>query len=257
MHKTRRFLPPMEDIQPGGYDLYHPKIRLVALPRGKLNVTYDFEGLTEAVRNAASKNAEEALVIPEGHVVIPVHELQVAHIEDKFKEAHIYPPQFYVSALAQQSIRYNSLTHAIPPLRTYVCDRSIIVPDAYRELSLKLGVGIKLTSAVRTISSASAYLGPRFSANVVPVLTMDRNIVTVARELASVVHGHPDGDIAKHCSAIVRECYENWSEENGERLIVCTALVESGHAGEGGHIPAVIRIFDLDTEEKRAQWLDK
>jgi hypothetical protein len=86
---------------------------------------------------------------------------------------------------------------------------------------------------------------------------MDRNIVTVARELASVVHTHPDGEIAKHCSAIIREAYENTSEERGERLIVCTSLVESGHAGEGGHLPAVIRVFELDTEEKRLNWLDK
>lgn len=135
--------------------------------------------------------------------------------------------------------------------------RSVIVPDVYRDLHLKLGVGIKLTSAVRTISPASAYLGPRFSAQVVPALTMDRNILTVARELASVVHSHPDGEIAKHCAVIVREAHELTSKEKGESLIVCTALVESGHAGENGHLPSVIRVFELDTEEKRIEWLDK
>lgn len=133
----------------------------------------------------------------------------------------------------------------------------MIVPDAYHELSLKLGVGLKLTSAVRTISPASAYLGPRFSKHVVPVLSMDPKIVTVAKELASVVHANPDGEIAKHCAAIIREAHENTSEERGERLIVCTALVENGHSGEDGHIPPVIRIFDLDTEEKRIDWLSK
>jgi hypothetical protein len=125
-----------------------------------------------------------------------------------------------------------------------------------RDISLKLGVGIKLTSAVRTISPESAFLGPRFSSKVVPVLELDPEIVTVARELTSVVHAHADGEIAKHCAAIVRECYENTSEERGERLIVCTALVESGHAGEGGDVPPVIRVFGLDTEDKRADWLD-
>lgn len=133
----------------------------------------------------------------------------------------------------------------------------MIVPDAYHELSLKLGVGLKLTSAVRTISPASAYLGPRFSKHVVPVLSMDPKIVTVAKELASVVHANPDGEIAKHCAAIIREAHENTSEERGERLIVCTALVENGHSGEDGHIPPVVRIFDLDTEEKRIDWLSK
>ncbi|KAJ8487818.1 hypothetical protein ONZ45_g14190 [Pleurotus djamor] len=239
MHKTRRFLPPITDFQPGQYDIYHPKLRLVALPKQDLKVTYNFEGLTEPIRRAATSKAGRPIVIPDGFFVIPVHELQVTHIQEKFKEAIIYPPEFHLSALAQQSIR------------------SVIVPEAYTGLSLKLGVGIKLTSAVRTISPASAYLGPRFSAEVVPVLTMDRNIVTVARELASVVHAHPDGEIAKHCSAIVRECFENTSEERNERLIVCTSLVESGHSGADGHIPAVIRIFNLDTEAKRCDWLDK
>lgn len=136
-------------------------------------------------------------------------------------------------------------------------NRSVIVPDAYRGLHLKLGVGMKLTSAVRTISPESAYLGPRFSAQVVPVLTMDRNIVTVARELASVVHSNPNGEIAKHCAALVREYHEDTSEERNERLIVCTSLVEKGHAGVDKNIPSVTRVFELDTEEKRLQWLEK
>jgi hypothetical protein len=124
-------------------------------------------------------------------------------------------------------------------------------------LHLKLGVGVKLTSAVRTISPESAYLGPRFSSQVVPVLTMDRNIVTVARELASVVHSNPNGEIARHCSVIVRECHEDGCENRGEQMIVCTSLVESGHAGKDGHLPAVVRAFDLDTEAKCLDWLEK
>ncbi|KAK7032832.1 IucC family-domain-containing protein [Favolaschia claudopus] len=239
MHKTRMFLPPIRDIAPGTYDLHHTKLRFVAVPRENLKITNDFEKYTAPLIVSASAAAGEELKVPDGFVVVPVHDLQVVHIEAKFPEAVIYPPAFSLPILGQQSIR------------------SVIVPNAYHELSLKLGVGIKLTSAVRTISPASAYLGPRFSSQVVPALTMDRNIVTVARELASVVHSHPDGEIAKHCAAIIREAYENTSEERGERLIVCTSLVESGHAGEGGHIPAVIRVFELDTEEKRLEWLDK
>lgn len=133
----------------------------------------------------------------------------------------------------------------------------MILPGTYHDRSLKLGVGIKLTSAIRTISPASAYLGPRFSAQVVPVLKMNKNILTVAKELSSAVYNHPDSDLAKHCAAIVRESHENTSEERGERLIVCTSLVESGHSGVNGNIPAIIRVFKLDTEEKRIAWLDR
>ncbi|TFK75105.1 hypothetical protein BDN72DRAFT_892460 [Pluteus cervinus] len=239
MHKSRMFLPPLPDVIPGEFDLYHPKLRFVQVPRDKLKITYQFEALLQPLVEAASQKADRLLQAKDGYVIVPVHELQIHHITPKFPEIVICPEVFTLDLLAQQSIR------------------SLIVPNAYRELSLKLGVGIKLTSAVRTISPASAYLGPRFSAQVVPALTMDHSVITVAKELASVVHAHPDGEIAKHCSAIIREAHENTSEERGERLIVCTSLVESGHSGEGGDIPAVIRVFDLDTEEKRVQWLDK
>jgi len=40
-------------------------------------------------------------------------------------------------------------------------------------------------------------------------------------------------------------------------MIVCTSLVESGHTGKDGHLPAVVRVFDLDTEVKRLDWLEK
>ncbi|KAG5718892.1 hypothetical protein E4T56_gene17381, partial [Termitomyces sp. T112] len=239
MHKLRFFLSPLPDFAPGTVDLYHPRLRLVAVPRNNLHITYDFEDLVRPVVDAMCRKAGRSVEIRENYVAIPVHELQVAHIQDKFKEAEIYPEDVGLDILAQQSIR------------------SVIVPGAYTGLSLKLGVGIKLTSAVRTISPASAYLGPRFSKHVVPALSLDPTIVTVAKELASVVHRHPNGEIAKHCAAIIREAHENISEESGERLIVCTALVESGHSGVGGHIPPLIRVFGLDTEEKRIEWLSK
>jgi hypothetical protein len=133
----------------------------------------------------------------------------------------------------------------------------VILPEILPNIHLKLGVGIKLTSAVRTISPASAYLGPRFSAQVVLALHFDRSLLTVARELASVSHVDPDSEIAKHCGAIVRECHENGSEAHGERLIVCTSLVEHGHAGTDGVTPSVVRVFALDTEDKRIRWLDE
>ena len=135
--------------------------------------------------------------------------------------------------------------------------RSIVLPEVLPTTQLKLAVGIKLTSAVRTISPASAYLGPRFSAQVVPALHYDRSLLTVARELASVSHVEPNSEIAKHCGAIVRECHENGGETRGERLIVCTGLVEYGHAGTDGVTPAVVSAFGLDTEDKRIRWLDE
>ena len=89
---------------------------------------------------------------------------------------------------------------------------------------------------------------------VVPLLAIDCNVLSVARELASVVHTHPDRQIARHCAAVIREGFEGYQNE---RLIVSTALIERGHAGTDGHLPSVVRVFGLDTEAKRIQWLDK
>lgn len=99
------FLPPISDMLPGSYDLYHPCLRLVALPRQSLKITYDFEKLLEPVLKAVADSAGKPLLIPDGFVVVPVHELQVAHIESKFKEAVMFPSEFQIPLLAQQSIR--------------------------------------------------------------------------------------------------------------------------------------------------------
>jgi hypothetical protein len=73
-----------------------------------LNVTGDFEALTQPILEAATRNAAKALDVPQDHIIVPIHELQVPHILDKFKEATVYPEEFSVPARAQQSIRYLS-----------------------------------------------------------------------------------------------------------------------------------------------------
>jgi len=105
MHKTRRFLPPLPDFVPGSYDLYNPKLQFIAVPKKDLKITFDFEILSRPLLDAAEKNAGNPLVIPEGHVVVPVHELQVPHIKDKFSDLQVYSNEFSLDLRAQQSIR--------------------------------------------------------------------------------------------------------------------------------------------------------
>ena len=105
MHKMRRFLPPIPSLTPGSYDLYSPRLRLAALPRESLHVIGDFESLTWPILDAAARNAGKALEVPENHIIVPVHELQVLQISDKFKEARVYPEEFSVPTRAQQSFR--------------------------------------------------------------------------------------------------------------------------------------------------------
>jgi hypothetical protein len=115
---------------------------------------------------------------------------------------------------------------------------------------------MKLTASFRTISPKAAQMGPWFSKKVEPFLAIDRNTLSVANELASVIHVNPDKYIAQHCAVIIRQGYEESSEDKNDRLIVCAALTESGHAGANGHLPLVIRIFGLDKQAKRLKWLE-
>lgn len=112
MHKTRLFLPPISSYSPGSYDLLHPRLRFVSLPRESVKTTYDFEGLTLPTLKLASVQAGKDLIVEADRIVIPVHELQLVHIQDKFLHAYIYPEEFSLPLLAQQSLRY-STNHSV------------------------------------------------------------------------------------------------------------------------------------------------
>ncbi|KAF8506287.1 IucC family-domain-containing protein [Hysterangium stoloniferum] len=239
MHKARRAIEPIPTINPGDYDWQRPLIHIVAVPRNRVSLLGSWEDLVQPVRAAAAEKAGKPIEVPHDHVLVPIHELQIVNVRKKFPEAQILPDEYHVEALAQQSLR------------------SVIVPSVLRPTQLKLAFGIRLTSAVRTISPSSAYLGPRFSSQIVPRLVYDRSLLIVQRELATVSSTNPDPEVAKHLGCIVREAYENiCEEEHGERAIVCTALVELGYGGND-EVPLVQTAFGLDTEEKRIAWFDK
>lgn len=109
MHKLRYFLPPLPDFAPGTIDLYHPRLRFVAVPRDNLQITYDFEDLVRPVVDAMFKKAGRDVQIQKNYVAVPVHEVQVTHIQDKFKEAEIYPEDISLDSFAQQSLRSRHL----------------------------------------------------------------------------------------------------------------------------------------------------
>jgi hypothetical protein len=113
---------PADSFAPGSYDLYSPRLRLAAFPRASLNVAGDFEALTRPILDATARNAGKPLDVPRDYIMVPIHELQVPHIADKFKEAMVYPEEFSVPAHAQQSIRYlpASVQLIIGPLSTSV-----------------------------------------------------------------------------------------------------------------------------------------
>ena len=121
-------------------------------------------------------------------------------------------------------------------------------------MALKLSVGVKISSSLRTISHFTADFGPRFSSEIVPKLTVDRGILSIEREPASAVYNGVDSEVAKHFTAIFRETYQ---PVHGECVIVCAALLEVGHKGVPVGVSAVEHVFHLDTYEKRVEFLER
>jgi hypothetical protein len=70
-----------------------------------LKIVYNFEELLLPVISAVSAHAGKELIVQDGHVIVPVHELQVFHIQDKFPEAFIYSEDFSLPLSAQLSLR--------------------------------------------------------------------------------------------------------------------------------------------------------
>jgi siderophore synthetase component len=134
----------------------------------------------------------------------------------------------------------------------------VVVPES--PLAIKLSVGIKISSALRTISHFTANIGPRFSEEILPKLAIDPAILHVEREVGSAVCIRDqkgelvDQDVAKHFTAVLRQPF---MPQEDEVVILVAALGESGYANVPVGIPVVQHLLDLDTEEKRAAFFDE
>jgi hypothetical protein len=105
MHKTRRFLPPIPASKPSENDLLHPTLRLISVPTSNLNITNNFVEILVPLIKAFEKKAGKVVEVPEGHTMVPVHDLQLHHIRSKFPDAYIFPDVFSLPLKAQQSLR--------------------------------------------------------------------------------------------------------------------------------------------------------
>ena len=131
--------------------------------------------------------------------------------------------------------------------------RTVILPD-FPGIALKLAIGVKISSSLRTISHFTADFGPRFSRDIVPKLAVNPDILAVELEPGSAVYRTPDPEVAKHFTAVIRNEYRT---PPGEVLIVCAALLEMDHAGVPQGVSAIEHTFKLDNEEKKAAFLDR
>ncbi|KAI0043239.1 hypothetical protein FA95DRAFT_1498871 [Auriscalpium vulgare] len=241
MHRARRTLPPLPAVTPADRDWHHPRIRFALVPRKRLEFQGAFEREVEPLTRLAAQRAGKSL--PDGddeRIVMPLYDLQVTNVREKFPDIEVLGEEFSIQALGQVSIR------------------TVVVPEIPRT-AYKLAVGIKVSSALRTISHFTANLGPRFS-QLVPKLAIDPRILHIERETASAIVVRDaegellDPDVSKHFTAVFREQY---SVQEGEAVVVCAALLEWGHPGVPTGIPLVQHILGLDTERKRIAFFDE
>jgi len=79
----------------------------------------------------------------------------------------------------------------------------------------------------------------------------DKDLLLVARDVGSIILKHPDPNVAKQLSCILREDPESLCRARGESLIVCAALIERDQNNEY----VINKILNLDTLEKRWSFL--
>ena len=232
------------------YDWYHPRIRFVRVAVDNIEMLGNFKEISQDLVDRAAKLAGVILPRDDQFVYIPVHELQIQNVVSKFQTVEVVNPDISLSALAQSSIRSVAITSNFRVAYFFI--RTVVLPD-FPGLALKLAVGVKISSSLRTISHFTANFGPRFSADVVPKLAIDPDILSVELETSSAVYKTSDPELAKHFTAVIREEYQ---VPSGQAVVVCAALLEAGHANIPPGKSAVEHIFGLDTEEKRLQFLD-
>jgi siderophore synthetase component len=231
----------MPPLNPGSYDLDHPAVRLVGIPRESAILRGEYEELSAPLVNAlmdAGGNHRNIRAQYQNYVFIAIHELQLPNIQEKFKDAVIFSKEHQLNVEALASLR------------------SVARPDILPGLSVKLCLGIKISSALRTVTPFTTYFGPGFSFNVVPKLTYDHEVLAIERELGTITYRHEDSDVAKHCSSVIREALEYDPKYKDDLFIPCGVLVEKIQRPDTDET-LVAHVWNLDTKEKRVEFLDR
>lgn len=222
MHKTRLAFPPIPEILPGTYNFLKPTIRFVEVPRNKALL----HGNWEETLNHLLDIMEQRPPCSPNSVIFPVHELQLPNIKEKFPYVKILPTDYSIQAYSQASLR------------------TLVVPSV-PGFAFKLAFGIKVSSALRTVTPWTTHTGPEF----IPIfkkLCINKEILKISNAVATATVTEQNYDIAKHLSCIIREDFNDLNE----KVIICAALTERDENG----MSVVEKVWKLDTEEKRIKF---
>ncbi|RKP05806.1 hypothetical protein THASP1DRAFT_19309, partial [Thamnocephalis sphaerospora] len=117
---------------------------------------------------------------------------------------------------------------------------------------IKLCLGVKTSSAMRTVSPWATYRGPGMVDLLEKLVANYTSTLVLLHETSSAVVANADFDDAKHLSCIIREEAAQKTTAN-EQVIVCAALVERDCNG----VSFVQAAFGLDTAAKRLEFFER
>ena len=242
MHKARLAVPPVLPVtDKDTEDLKRVDVRLAAVPRSSVHIRGDLP--TNLNRILPTNAFSKAYTRKEGFEFIPVHPLQLPNIKEKFPSA-IVLENIKIPSLAQASIRTVIPSHQQPQRITL--SNGMVVDE---RVVLKLALGIKVTSALRTVTPKTCYQGPGLSDifSKLEKLVPDNRLI-IWPEAASIWPNHPDEDIAKHMSCVVR--LERVPV--GETAIIAAALTEEDPSSGKTRCEVA---FGLSSEEEKRRFL--
>ncbi|PVU99638.1 hypothetical protein BB559_000543 [Furculomyces boomerangus] len=284
MHKARYAVAP--EIKFGvDIDFSNINLKFIKIQKSKLVVENDFEyyinhmlkSYFKTIENT-NKNTPEinkliqdievSSKISNPFVIIPVHPLQLPAVKEIFKsDIEILPIE--IPANGQASLRTISV-------------------DYLHNIGkcIKLPIAIKVSSALRTVTPWSTYIGPRVT-ELIPIITqklneiesesngkvatkvsgidsfgdyevngktndgIDNTVLYIAKEPASAVYKTDDFDVAKYLACIIRDEAESLIDTSKEKVIICAALTERDVDG----ISFVEKCWKLQSKSQRIEFL--
>ncbi len=106
MHRSRHAVSPLPCQDPQNRDWKHPRIRFAAVSRSSLDIVGPFEREIRPITELVERASGMPLPRRDGFVIVPVYDLQIANLRDKFPNVEILDEKFSIPSLSQASIRY-------------------------------------------------------------------------------------------------------------------------------------------------------
>ena len=106
MHRARHVIPPLSCQDPQNRDWKHPRIRFAVVFRSMLDIVGPFEREIRPITELVARASGMPLPRRDGCVILPVYDLQITNIRDKFPNVDILDEKFGIPSLGQASIRY-------------------------------------------------------------------------------------------------------------------------------------------------------